>query len=147
MKVYSDQVQHTYLQVQKVHLISMCSWIFFSTWDMVMEVWGFSLERILDAWHLLYKSYLQKYTTGIINIYHWYILLSVKAHLVFLGIWLMVFVVHVWEIVPMKWLWSGWCIERLYISKGLMSSPCEGYYTCHDYTHLYGTWTERYRCT
>jgi len=46
--------------------------------------------------------------------------------------------------VEKLYLWSGWCIERLYIRKGLMSSPCEGNYSC-SWLYLYGTWLERYR--
>jgi hypothetical protein len=35
----------------------MSGWILLSTWYMFMVVWGFSLERLLVVWNLLYKSY------------------------------------------------------------------------------------------
>ena len=80
--------------------------------------------------------------------YIWYLslvhLVSVEGHLVFLGIWLRVFMVHDWELVFVKWLWSDWCTQRMFVSKDLMSSPCEGYYTC-SWLYLYGTWIERHR--
>jgi hypothetical protein len=61
---------------------------------MIMGVLGFSLERLLDSCHLLYKSVIHKYNVGIINIFSLAHLVGVDAYLVFLDIWLRVFVVH-----------------------------------------------------
>jgi hypothetical protein len=35
-----------------------------------MGDWGFSLERLLDVWNLLYEPNLRKYSVGMYGIYH-----------------------------------------------------------------------------
>jgi hypothetical protein len=117
-KVYSAQIHQIYPLVQKVCLISMNSWILMYKWEMVMQIWEFSLERLVATWDLLYKSDLHKYSVGIFIIDTSYWITSfISSHMakVFCGIWLRACI--------------GWCIERSNIIKGLKSRSCEGYHT------------------
>ena len=126
-KVYSAQIHQIYPLVQKVCLISMNSWILMYAWEMVMEIWGFSLERLVVAWDLLHKLDLQKYSDGIfiIDTSCW-VTSCISWHIAkwFYGTWLRSFICEVVDVVL--------CLDHV-----------RDIILVYDYTHLYGTWLER----
>ena len=85
-----------------------------------MYAWGFSLERLMATCDLLHKSDLQNYNVGMFIIDT-----SCEAHLVFLGIWLMVFMVHGRDcICVVVDVLRDWISEM-----GWWLRSCKGYYT------------------
>ena len=108
--------------MQKVCLISMNNWILMYAWEMVIEIWGFSLERLVATWDFLYKSDLQKYSAGIfiIDTSCWGTY-CISWHMAkgFYGTWLRSCICVVVDVL------RDWLVER-----GWWLRSCEGKYTC-----------------